>query len=109
MPAETHSHGAIPSPDEIADLVVERLAEMLGRDPDDVRPELRLREDLDADDLVVLDLVEAVEQELGERTVGLRLDDDTLAEIATVGDTIRCVCEHVAAGGLTGERRVSDR
>jgi acyl carrier protein len=95
VPAETHSHGPRPERREVADLVADRLAELLGRDPDDIRPELRLRDDLDADDLVVLDLVEAVEQELGERMVGLTLDDDALAELVTVGDTIDCVCEHL--------------
>jgi acyl carrier protein len=95
VPAETHSHGPRPERREVADLVVDRLAELLGRDPDEIRPELRLRDDLDADDLVVLDLVEAVEQELGERMVGLSLDDDALAELVTVGDTIDCVCAHL--------------
>lgn len=99
MPAETHSHGPRLERREVADLVVDRLAELLGRDPDDIRPELRLRDDLDADDLVVLDLVEAVEQELGERMIGLSVDDDVLGELVTVGDAIDCVCEHLGVGG----------
>ena len=49
MPAETHSHGsAAHDPSVVGALVVDRLAELLGRDIDDVRPEARLRDDLDA-------------------------------------------------------------
>jgi acyl carrier protein len=98
VPAETHSHGRRLERGEVAELVVDRLADLLGRDADDIRPELRLRDDLDADDLLVLDLVEAVEQELGERMVGLSLDDDALGELRTVGDAIDCVCEHLGVG-----------
>ncbi len=102
MPAETHSHGHGLDRSDVSALVVERLAELLGRDPDDLRPELRLRDDLDADDLVVLDLVEAVEQELGERMVGLHLDDDDLVELETVGELIDCVCDHLGVAGGSG-------
>jgi len=41
----------------------------------------RLREDLDADDFAVIDVVEGVVAELGERTVGLAIDDDDLVEL----------------------------
>ena len=91
MPAETHSHGAPDEPQAIADLVVERLSELLDRDPDDIRPEARLRDDLDADDLVVLDLFDVIEDELGERTGGFRLDDDDLVDLVTVADIIEYV------------------
>ncbi len=92
MPAETHSHGlGAHEPDVIGALVVDRLAELLGRDVDDVRVESRLREDLDADELVVLDLFDVIEDELGERTVGFRLDDDDMGDLVTVGDVIEYV------------------
>ena len=99
MPAETHSHGDANEPRAIAALVVERLAELLDRDPDDIRPESRLRDDLDADDLVVLDLFDVIEDELGERTVGFRLDDDDLIDLVTVGDVIEYVTNIVARPG----------
>ena len=96
MPAETHSHhGRELDRREVAELVVDQLAGLLGRDVDDIRPELRLGADLDADDLTLLDLVEVLEQELGERTVGIRLTDDELVEIVTVTDLVDCICEHL--------------
>lgn len=99
MPAETHSHGDPNEPQAIAALVVERLAELLDVDVDDVRPENRLRDDLDADDLVVLDLFEIIEDELGERTVGFRLNDDDLVDLVTVADVIEYVTNVVGAAG----------
>ena len=91
MPAETHSHtGPIDRP-EIERIVREQLAEILEVDPEAVTPDARLRDDLEADDYALLELVEAVEGELGERMVGLQIDDDELAEWRTVRDAIECV------------------
>jgi acyl carrier protein len=90
-PAETHSHRTPVDRDEVARIVCEQLAEILEREPDDVVLDARLREDLDVDDYALLDLVEAVEAELGERSIGLHIDDDDLVELVTVRDTIECV------------------
>jgi acyl carrier protein len=97
MPAETHDHRAPLDRGEVERIVREQLVEILGVDPDDVTPETRLREDLDADDYALIDLVEAVELELGERTVGLSIDDDDLAELLTVRDAIDCVVARLNA------------
>lgn len=92
MPAETHSHASgAHDPSVVGALVVDRLAEILGRDIDDVRPEARLRDDLDADDLSLLDLFDAIEDELGERTVGIQLEDDDLSDLVTVADVVEYV------------------
>jgi acyl carrier protein len=91
MPAETHSHLGPLGDDDVERVVREQLAEILGVDPDVVTLESRLREDLDADDFAVLDLVEGVIAELGERTVGFTIDDDDLVELRTVRDAVDCV------------------
>ena len=77
--------------DEVCALVLDRIAEVLGGRSEDLTPSIRLRDDLGADDLTLLDLVELLEDELGERTVGFRLDDDDLSEIDTVGDLVDVV------------------
>ena len=82
MPAETHSHRGPIDRDEVERIVREQLAEILEVDPDAVTPDARLRDDLDADDFALLELVEGVEAELGERMVGLAIDDDDLVELA---------------------------
>jgi acyl carrier protein len=91
MPAETHSHHVPLEPHEIERIVREQLAEVLGVEADTVALDSRLREDLDADDYALIDMVEGVEAELGERTVGLSIDDDDLAEMKTVRDAVECV------------------
>jgi len=91
MPAETHSHLGPLGGDDVERVVREQLAEILGVDPDVITLDARLREDLDADDFAVLDLVEGVIAELGERTVGLTIDDDDLVELRTVRDAVDLV------------------
>ena len=94
MPAETHSHRGPIDRGEVERIVREQLSEILEIEPAAVTPDARLREDLDADDYALIELVEAVEAELGERMVGLAIDDEDLAEWHTVRDAI----ESVAAG-----------
>ncbi len=91
MPAETHSHQGALGRDDIERIVVDQLVEIFGVEPDTVTLDTRLREDLDADDFAVIDLVEGVVTELGERSVGIAIDDDDLVELRTVGDTVECV------------------
>jgi acyl carrier protein len=99
MPAETHSHRAPISADDVERIVCDQLVEILGVDPDSIAPDTRLREDLDADDFALIDLVEAVEAELGERSVGLSIDDDDLVELRTVKDAVDCVLARVQEAG----------
>ena len=91
MPAETHSHLGPVGPEDVERLVRDQLVEILGIDPDAITLDTRLREDLDADDFAVIDLVEGVVAELGERTVGLQIDDDDLVDLRTVRDAVECV------------------
>ena len=100
MPAETHSHRGPIGDDDVERIVREQLVEILGVDPDTVTLDTRLREDLDADDFAVIDLVEGVISELGERTVGFSIDDDDLVELRTVRDAVEC-----ALAGLGSARR----
>ena len=101
MPAETHSRRSPVDREEVASLVRERLAEILEIDEDAVVPRARLRDDLHADDLALIEWAETLEDELGERTVGFRLDDDDLVELDTVSDAIECVVARLNATGDT--------
>jgi acyl carrier protein len=91
VPAETHSHLGPLGDDDVERVVRDQLVEIFGVDPDSVTLDTRLREDLDADDFAVIDLVEGVIAELGERTVGFSIDDDDLLELRTVRDAVECV------------------
>ena len=91
MPAETHSHRGPIDRAEVERIVREQLSEILEVEPSVVTPEAHLRDDLDADDYALIELAEAVEGELGERMVGLQIDDEDLADWRTVRDAIECI------------------
>jgi acyl carrier protein len=88
MPAETHVESGPMGPDEVLTLVRERLAEILEIDETRVTRDARFAEDLEADSLALIELVEALEEELGERTVGFSVDDEDLADLKTVGEAV---------------------
>jgi acyl carrier protein len=97
MPAETHSHRQPIERGHLATIVNERLVELLACDPDEVRSDARLRADLDADVLVLDDLLVLIDEDLGERAVTLQLDDDDLDELETVGDLIDALYRRLEA------------
>ncbi len=99
MPAETHVTRGPVDPDEIFGVIRTNLAEILELDDDRITRESRFADDLDADSLAVIELVEAIEEELGERTVGFTIDDEDLADLHTVGDAVDYVVARLDGGG----------
>lgn len=88
MPAETHvEHGPIGR-DEIFELIRDRLADILEIEPSSISEGQSFADDLEADSLALIELVEALEEELGERTVGFRIDDEDLEDLKTVRDAV---------------------
>ena len=88
MPAETHVSRSPLEPEELVEIVCRLLADVLLVEPDTVTLDADLREDLGADDLTLIDFVESLEEELGDRTVGFGIDDDDLEDLQTVRDTV---------------------
>jgi acyl carrier protein len=88
MPAETHVEQNPIGPDEVLRMVRERLSEILEIDESRITLDANFTDDLDADSLALIELVEALEEELGERTVGFAFDDEDLAELHTVRDAV---------------------
>jgi len=60
--------------------LIKIIADQLGADPDAVRPEARLVEDLGADSLDMVELIMAVEEEFG-----IEVPDEDAEGLATVG------------------------
>ena len=52
-------------------------------------------DDLNADSLALIELVEALEEELGERSVGFRIEDEDLEDLKSVRDAVDYVYERV--------------
>lgn len=98
MPAETHVAGAIPDTDEVFTLIRERLADILEIDATAVTIDSRFV-DLDADTLALMEMAESVEAEIGDRSVGFRIDDEDLADLATVRDMVDYVVAILSTSG----------
>lgn len=88
MPAETHVSGGPMGRNEVFELIRDRLADILEIDPSGIGEGDSFKDDLQADSLALIELVEALEEELGERTVGFRIDDDDLEDLKTVRDAV---------------------
>lgn len=88
MPAETHVEKNPVSRDEVIALIRDQLSEILEIDPSRVELNSAFVDDLGADELALIELVEALEGELGERSVGFRIDDEDLGDLVTVGDAV---------------------
>ena len=88
MPAETHVEHSPIGPDDVYRMIRERLAEILEIDEDRITLASNFTEDLGADSLALIELVEALEEELGERTVGFSIDDEDLGDLHTVQEAV---------------------
>lgn len=88
MPAETHVEQGPMSRQEVFELVRDRLGDILERDPSGISEGNSFSDDLEADSLALIELVEALEEELGERSVGFRIDDEVLEDLKTVRDAV---------------------
>ena len=88
MPAETHVERSPIGPDEVLRMIRERLAEILEIDESRIALDSKFTEDLDADSLALIELVESLEEELSDRTVGFRIEDEDLEDLKTVRDAV---------------------
>ena len=98
MPAETHIERGPLDRQAVFELIRDQLADILETDPSRIAEGSSFAEDLDADSLALIELVEALEEELGERTVGFRIDDEDLEDLRTVRDAVDYVVAKLEAG-----------
>ena len=88
MPAETHVEQAPMDREEVLALIRDRLADILEIDPSDIAEGASFADDLDADSLALIELVEGIEEELAERAVGFRIEDEDLEDLRSVRDAV---------------------
>ncbi|MEJ7719984.1 MAG: acyl carrier protein [Ilumatobacteraceae bacterium] len=84
MPAETHVEQSPISREEIFEIIRDRLADILEIEPSGISEGQSFVDDLEADSLALIELVEGLEEEMGERTVGFRIEDEDLEDLKTV-------------------------
>lgn len=88
VPAETHTQQGPMSRQEVFELIRDRLVDILEIDASEIHEGDSFAEDLEADSLALIELVEALEEEIGERSVGFRIDDEDLEDLKTVRDAV---------------------
>ncbi|MCB0972117.1 MAG: acyl carrier protein [Acidimicrobiales bacterium] len=95
MPAETHVEQGPLDRNAVLEIVKANLADILEIDPATIAEGQSFVDDLDADSLALIELVEALEEELGERSVGFRIEDEDLVDLKTVRDAVDYVYARV--------------
>ena len=95
MPAETHVNQSPLDRAAILAIVRDRLADILEIEPSSINEGDSFRDDLQADSLALIELAEAIEEELSERTVGFRIEDEDLEDLKAVRDAV----DYVVARG----------
>lgn len=83
--------------DEALELVRSELAEIMEIDPATISSTASFVEDLRADSLALIELVEALEAALRDRTPGFRIEDDDLERLITVDDAAQYITSHTAS------------
>ena len=81
----------------VFELIRDRLADILEIEPGGISEGDSFADDLDADSLALIELVEALEEELSERSVGFRIDDEDLEDLKTVRDAVDYVVAKLGA------------
>jgi acyl carrier protein len=69
-------------------LVRDRLADILEIEPGSIAEGASFTDDLDADSLALIELVEALEDEVGKHVPGFHIDDEDLEDLKTVRDAV---------------------
>ena len=77
-----------PDRESVFDIIRDQLSDILEIDPGRITESSSFVEDLEADSLALIELVEGLEEN-SERTVGFRIEDEDLEDLKTVRDAIR--------------------
>lgn len=73
---------------QVLQLVQDRLGDILEIEPSKVTESSSFSEDLDADSLALIELVEALEADLREKSPNFRIEDEDLEDLRTVRDAV---------------------
>ena len=82
---------------DVLELVRSQLGEILEIEPASIEESASFSDDLNADSLALIELVEALESELSEQVAGFHIDDDDLEDLRTVRDAVDYVTAKLEA------------
>jgi acyl carrier protein len=83
---------------EVVDLVRTQLADILEISPEKITESSSFADDLDADSLALIELVESLEEELRRQVANFRIDDEDLEDLRTVRDAVDYVTAKLEQG-----------
>lgn len=95
MPAEPNVENDPLDREGVFEIVRANLADILEIDPSTISEGQSFVDDLDADSLALIELVEALGEDLAERSVGFRIEDEDLVDLKTVRDAVDYVYDRV--------------
>lgn len=97
MPAEKQVGGGPLGRPEVLGVVRGCLADILEIDSDSIAEGSSFGDDLGADSLALIELVEALEEEFSDRAMSFRIDDEDLEDLKTVRDAVDYVMTKLQA------------
>ncbi len=74
--------------DQVLDVLRGAIATVLEVDPEKLERTTRFVDDLKADSLALVEIVEIVEEDLAQQRPGFRIDDQDLDRLLTLGDAV---------------------
>lgn len=80
------------SKDDVLNIIRENLGDILERDPEEIALGHSFVDDLGADSLALIELVESIEEEMRDREFEFRIEDEDLPALKTVRDAVDYVC-----------------
>jgi len=83
--------------EQVLELVRLQLADILEISPDGIAESSSFKEDLNADSLALIELVESLEEELRTQVADFRIDDEDLEDLRTVRDAVDYVTAKLEA------------
>ncbi|MGD0743209.1 MAG: phosphopantetheine-binding protein [Acidimicrobiales bacterium] len=83
--------------EQVLELVRLQLADILEISPDAIAESSSFSEDLNADSLALIELVESLEEELRNQVADFRIDDEDLEDLRTVRDAVDYVTAKLEA------------
>jgi acyl carrier protein len=95
VPADNPAEQAPLDRNGVFEIVRANLADILEIDASTITEGQSFVDDLDADSLALIELVEALEEDLAERSVGFRIEDEDLVDLKTVRDAVDYVYDRV--------------
>ncbi|NNN19215.1 MAG: acyl carrier protein [Acidimicrobiaceae bacterium] len=78
---------------QVLEIIRNHLADILEIDPSGIGETSSFTDDLNADSLALIELVEAIEEEFSSQGNSFRIEDEDLEELKTVRDAVDYVVE----------------